>query len=112
LTWTRNFTSGADRGWVEVTRITLRPLALITGVKRRLSRNAWRSTPALLNSSAGARLGSTSAALRPRTSSSSISASRGWFTADLSVNSPSSKALAIPEDSAEAAAIANTSLRT
>ena len=112
ITCTRKFTKGSDSGWLEVTRNTLLPSALMIGVKRKSSRNAGRGTPALLNSCSGARLGTTCAAVRSLTSSSSISASSGWFCADLSVSSPSSSACAIPDDSAEAAAIANTNLRT
>ncbi|MNR37159.1 hypothetical protein D3C85_1551530 [compost metagenome] len=86
-------------------------MGLITGVKVRSSRYVGSATPALLNSSGGARLGATSAAVRSRTSSSSISASRGWFCADLRVSSPRPKAFAMPDDSADAAAMARTSLR-
>ena len=103
---------GSESGLLDVTRRMLLPLALSTGVKVRSLRNAWRSTPALAKSSGEARLGTNSAAVRSLTSSNSISATRGWFSVDFRVNSPSPRACAIPEDSAEAAAIANTSLRT
>ncbi|MNT40557.1 hypothetical protein D3C72_1768790 [compost metagenome] len=97
---------------LEVTRMTLRPLGLRTGVNLRSARKYWRSTPALENSSADARPGLTSVDARSRTSSNSISATRGWFKEERRVTSPSPSAWAIPEVSADAAAIASTSLRT